>query len=80
MRLLFGHPVLRLSSGQGGKETYVQSSEEDAASNGNTDLIVVVDLPFAICSKTMYLFENQNQNGSCVQVLLNPIGSKGKKR
>lgn len=28
----------------------------------------------------MYLFENENQNGSCVQVLFNPISSEGGKK
>ena len=60
---------------------YLQGSEEDAASNGDTDLIVVVDLSFAVGSKAMYLLENENQNRSGVQVLFNPISSKrGKKR
>lgn len=58
---------------------YLQGSEEDAASNGDTDLIVVVDLPFAVGSKAMHLFENENQNRSRVQVLFNPISSERKK-
>lgn len=60
--------------------TYVQGRQEDATGDGNADLVVVVDLPFAICSKTIYLFENENQNRSCVQVFFNPIGSEGGKK
>lgn len=63
-----------------GRGTYLQGSEEETASNGDTDLVVVVDFPFAVCGKTMNLLENQDQNGSCVQVLLNTIGSEGKER
>lgn len=71
-------PLLWL--GQRGRVTYLQGSEEHAASQRNTDLIVVVDLPFAVGSKTMDLFENENQNRSCVQVLFNPVGSEGGER
>lgn len=67
-------------AGWGAGVTYLKSSQEDATSNGNTDLIVVVDLSFATCGNAVYLFENQNQNRRCVQVLLNPIGSEGKER
>lgn len=74
IRPLFGFQVSLLSSGQDGRATHLKSSQQDAAGNGNTDLIVVVDLPFATCCETVYLFENQNQNGRCIQILLNPVG------
>lgn len=55
--------------------TYLQRGEQDATSDGDADLIVVVDLFLAIRSKAMHLLENENQNGGSVQVLFNPIGS-----
>lgn len=57
---------------------YLQCSQQDATGNGHTDLVVVVDLFLPVYRKTMDLFENEDQNRSGVQVLLNPVGSLGK--
>lgn len=57
--------------------TYLQRSQQDATSDGDADLIIVVDLFLSICSITVHLLENENQNWGGVQVLLNPIGSGG---
>lgn len=77
---MLGPQASPLSPGPGGRLAYLQGGEEDATRDGHTDLIVVVDLLFAIGGKTVYLFENENQNGSCVQVLFNPISSEGEKK
>lgn len=77
IRPLVGPQASPLSPEPGGRLTYLQGSEEDATRDGHTDLVVIVDLPLAVGGKTVYLFENENQNGSCVQVLFNPVSSEG---
>lgn len=39
-----------------------------------------MNLFLAICSKSVDLLENENQNRGSVQVLFNPIGPKGEKK
>lgn len=59
--------------------TYLQSSKQDATGNRNTDFVVVVGLLFAIWKPPIYLLENEDQIGSSVQVLFDPICSAKEK-